>query len=132
MTIMLLDEGWDTGPLFCRRAVAIGPEENAGSLHDRLAVVGAELLVETMAGLAMGTLSPQAQDEALATRAPKMRPEEMHIDWHEPAARLHNLVRPLPRSPGRNFPGRDTFTDREDPCDRGACGGYPWYSPRGA
>ncbi|NLG84974.1 MAG: methionyl-tRNA formyltransferase [Firmicutes bacterium] len=99
VTIMQLDEGWDTGPLLSQRVVEIRPDDNAGTLHDRLAVVGAELLVETLAALAEGRISPRPQDEAAATRAPKIRPEEMRIDWRWPAARLHNLVRALAPKP---------------------------------
>ncbi|MGE5550181.1 MAG: methionyl-tRNA formyltransferase [Bacteroidota bacterium] len=99
VTIMLLDEGWDTGPLLCQRAVRIEPQDDAGSLHDRLAAVGAELLVQALEGLAAGTLIPVPQDETRSSRAPKLRPEEMRLAWHEPATKLHNLVRALAPSP---------------------------------
>ncbi|MGQ9778628.1 MAG: methionyl-tRNA formyltransferase [Bacillota bacterium] len=99
VTIMQLDEGWDTGPILSQRPVEIRPDDNAGTLHDRLAVLGAELLVETLAALAEGRVSPRPQDEAAATRAPKIRPEEMRIAWHMPAERIHNLVRALSPAP---------------------------------
>lgn len=106
VTIMQLDEGWDTGPLVCQRTVRIGPEDDAGSLHDRLAAAGAELLVQALAGLAGGGLRPVAQDEAAATKAPKLRPEEMRLDWRAPAPRLHNLVRALaPAAAAETFHG---------------------------
>lgn len=99
VTIMRVDEGWDTGPILSQRAVAIEPADNAGTLHDRLAALGAELLVETLAGLAEGRIIPRPQDEAGATRAPKIQPEEARIDWRAPAGRIHNLVRALSPAP---------------------------------
>jgi len=99
VTIMQLDEGWDTGPILTQRTVEIRPEDNAGTLHDRLAVIGAELLVETLAALGEGRIMPRPQDESLATRAPKIRPEEMRLDWTMPARRIHNLVRALAPAP---------------------------------
>lgn len=99
VTIMLLDEGWDTGPILARRAVAIDAEDNAGSLHDKLAEAGADLLVEALAGLDAGTLIPVPQDNALATAAPKVKPEECRLDWNRPAVELHNLVRALAPAP---------------------------------
>jgi methionyl-tRNA formyltransferase len=99
VTIMQLDEGWDTGPLLGRRPVAIGPDEDAGSLRDRLAEAGAGLLVEVLAGLAEGSIAPVAQNDALATRAPKIGPEEARMDWRRTARELHNLARALSPAP---------------------------------
>ena len=99
VTIMRLDEGWDTGPMLRQSRVAILPEDDAGTLHERLAVSGASLLRAALAGLAEGTVLAVAQDEALATKAPKIRPEEMRLNWHEPAVRLRNLVRALAPAP---------------------------------
>lgn len=99
VTIMRLDEGWDTGPVILQRAMAVAPEDNAGTLHEKLAAAGADLLVEALAGLARGDLHPRPQDEAGATRAPKLRPEEMRLDWTAPAPYLHNLVRALAPAP---------------------------------
>ena len=99
VTIMRLDEGWDTGTILRQRSIRVAPEEDAGALHDRLAAIGAELLAETLAGLAAGTVVPVAQDDSLATKAPKLRPEETRLDWREPALKLHNLVRALAPAP---------------------------------
>ena len=99
VTIMRLDEGWDTGPLLTQGRVRIGPHEDAGSLHDRLASVGARLLVETVARLAAGEIVPVPQDDAAATRAPKIRPEEERLDWTRPTTALYNLVRALAPGP---------------------------------
>lgn len=99
VTIMQLDAGWDTGPILAQQTVMIRPEDNAGTLHDRLAEVGAALLVETLADLVAGRIRPRPQDDNLATRAPKLRPEEMRIDWTKPARQIHNLVRALAPAP---------------------------------
>lgn len=100
VTTIYLDSGWDTGDMILRRQVPIDPEENAGELQSRLAVVGAEVLVETMALVARGAAPRVAQDEAEATLAPRLRPEEAELDWKRPARELHNRIRGLAPSPG--------------------------------
>ncbi|MDI6871542.1 MAG: methionyl-tRNA formyltransferase [Bacillota bacterium] len=100
VTTIYLDSGWDTGDMILRRPVPIDPEENAGELSKRLAGVGAEVLAETMALVARGAAPREPQDEAEATLAPRLRPEEGEIDWTRPALELHNLVRGLAPSPG--------------------------------
>src|SRR6266536_2751180 len=70
VTTMLIDEGLDTGPTLLARATPIGPEETAADLEPRLARLGALVLLETVAGLAAGTLSARPQDHARATFAP--------------------------------------------------------------
>jgi methionyl-tRNA formyltransferase len=85
VTTMQIDEGLDTGPLLLTRALAIGPDETAAELEPRLARLGGELLVETLAGLASGTLQPQPQDAARATHAPILRKEDGRVDWSLPA-----------------------------------------------
>lgn len=100
ITTMLLDEGMDTGPMLLRREVEIAPDETAGSLHDKLMPVAAALLVETLAGLAAGTITPRPQDDSLATVAPLLRKEDGHIDWTRPAAEIERRVRGLTPWPG--------------------------------
>src|SRR6267143_7154636 len=85
VTTMLIDEGLDTGPMLLARATPIGPEETAADLEPRLARLGAELLIETVAGLAAGTLSPRPQDHARATFAPILKKENGRLDWNRPA-----------------------------------------------
>jgi methionyl-tRNA formyltransferase len=97
---MLLDAGMDTGPTLLRREVPIGPEETGGSLHDKLAPVAAELLVETLAGLAAGTITPQPQDNAQATLAPMLTKGDARIDWRRPAAVLARRLRAFNPWPG--------------------------------
>ena len=85
------------------RETEIGPEENAGSLHDRLMEIGAELVVETAAGLEDGSLTPVPQKSnpnAALKPAPKIFPADTVIDWSKPAASVHNLIRGLSPYPG--------------------------------
>ncbi len=100
VTTMLIDEGLDTGPTLLSRALAIGVEETAEELAPRLARLGAELLLETVRGLADGTLTPTPQDEARATRAPILRKEDGRIDWTRPAREIGWRVRGFTPWPG--------------------------------
>ena len=88
VTTMQIDEGLDTGPLLLTRSLAIGPEETAAELEPRLARLGGELLVETLARLESGTLTAVPQDPARATLAPLLRKEDGRVDWTLPAHAL--------------------------------------------
>ena len=85
VTTMQIDEGLDTGSLLLSRSLAIAPEETAAELEPRLARLGGELLVETLAGLESGTLTAVPQDPARATVAPLLRKEDGRVDWTLPA-----------------------------------------------
>src|SRR5688572_20920347 len=85
VTVMLMDEGLDTGPVLAAMETPIDPDEDAGSLGARLADLGSELLVEALRGLDDGSLDPRSQDQAAATYAPKVLPDEREIDWSQPA-----------------------------------------------
>ena len=85
VTTMQIDEGLDTGPLLLARPLAIGPDETAGELEPRLARLGGDLLVETIAGLERGTLAPAAQDPSRATHARILTKEDGRVDWTLPA-----------------------------------------------
>jgi methionyl-tRNA formyltransferase len=85
VTTMLLDEGMDTGPILMQRGTAILPKEHAPDLERRLAAMGAELLVETLAGLESGDLEATPQDEVPATVSPKLERKMGRIDWSAPA-----------------------------------------------
>lgn len=100
VTTMRIDEGLDTGPILLQRETEIRANEDAGSLGERLARGGSELLVETLDGLLDGTIEPREQDERLATYAPKIDREEERIDWTRPAEEVLRLVRALGPSPG--------------------------------
>jgi methionyl-tRNA formyltransferase len=98
ITTFQMDEGMDTGSVLLQRAVAIGPGETAGELAERLAVLGADVLLETLDRL--GTLTPCPQDSRAATLAPRLRKEDGLLDWTESAARLAARVRGLNPWPG--------------------------------
>lgn len=83
----------DAGPVYARRATPIGVAETARGLHDRLAALGAALLVDELPRLAAGTATPEAQDEALATYAPKLTKADAVLDFTRPAAVLERRVR---------------------------------------
>ena len=98
VTTMRIDAGLDTGDMLLKRETEIGPEENAGELGRRLAVMGADLLVETLARIR--EIVPEKQDNSQATYAPLLKKEDGAIDWSQPAAAIHNRVRGLQPWPG--------------------------------
>jgi len=100
VTTMMTDAGVDTGDILLRREVAIGPEETAGSLSERLAGVGAALLVETLGQLAGGALARVSQDHGKATRHPMLTKEHGRIDWTRGARAIADLVRGVDPWPG--------------------------------
>ena len=81
VTIMLMDAGMDTGPILAQRAIEIRPEDTTGSLEERLASQGAELLVETLPLWLEGRIDAQPQDEAIATHTKLISKEDAVIDW---------------------------------------------------
>ncbi|MBK8482585.1 MAG: methionyl-tRNA formyltransferase [Proteobacteria bacterium] len=93
VTIMLMDEGIDTGAVLAREAIDLRPDETAGSLHDRLAPLGADLLLRTLTPWAQGLLAAQPQDAALASAAPMLRKEDGRVDWRCEAALVDRRVR---------------------------------------
>lgn len=100
ITIMLLDAGMDTGPVLRQRRLDVAETETFGSLHDRLALAGAECLLETLALYHSGSLSPKPQDDSAATYAPPIGKEELRIDWGRPARQLVNAIRAFDPMPG--------------------------------
>ncbi|MBI3962527.1 MAG: methionyl-tRNA formyltransferase [Deinococcus sp.] len=99
-TTMRLDPGMDTGDLLLSRQVAIGPDETAMELSARLAVVGAEVLVETLEGLLAGRMTPTPQDHSQATYARLLKKEDGLVDWSLSAQTLYNRFRGLQPWPG--------------------------------
>lgn len=93
VTTMWMDAGLDTGDMILKDVTPIGPDETVGDLHDRLAVIGAGLLAETIRRVETGTAPRLPQDPALATLAPMIRPEHELIDWTRPSAEIHNHIR---------------------------------------
>jgi methionyl-tRNA formyltransferase len=100
VTTMLIDEGLDTGPTLLSRSTPIGEDETAADLEARLAVMGAEVLVETLAGLGAGTLEAAPQDHDRASLAPVIKKEDGRIDWTMPADALARRVRGFHPWPG--------------------------------
>ncbi|MDZ3822484.1 MAG: methionyl-tRNA formyltransferase [Pseudoxanthomonas sp.] len=99
--LMQMAAGLDTGPVLLTRQTAIGDEDTGQSLHDRLAVLGAEVLAEGLAALAAGTLPAAVpQDDGAATHAAKLDKAESLLDWARPAAELARKVRAFEPWPG--------------------------------
>jgi methionyl-tRNA formyltransferase len=100
---MAMTAGLDCGPVYVEEAVAIGPQETAGELHDRLAVLGGELLVRHFDAIVNGTLDAVEQDDSSATYAGKISKQDSRLDWQEPADALQRRVRAYNPVPGAFF-----------------------------
>lgn len=100
VTIILMDEAIDHGPILAQQRTAIDPNETAGELTERLARSGAELLLATLPDWLAGHLTPRAQDDSQATAAPRLRPEDGRLSWRESAAQLARRVRAMTPCPG--------------------------------
>lgn len=95
VTTMFMAEGMDTGDMLLKSETEIGPEETAGELFDRLKIMGAELLTETLDRLTKGTIKGIPQDESQATLAPMLKKDMSVIDWNKPARYIHDQIRGL-------------------------------------
>ncbi len=100
VTTMILEAGLDTGPMLLAKSVPIGEEETAEDLFVALAAIGAPLMVETLAGLEAGTITPVAQDHALATLAPILTREDGLIDFARTAKQSYDRWRGFQPWPG--------------------------------
>jgi len=100
VTIMKMDAGLDTGPVLTQRAIPLAIGETGQSLHDKLAVLGAALLIETLPGYFSGAIQPQPQPESGVTFASQIKKEEGMIDWTQSAASIERLVRAFTPWPG--------------------------------
>ena len=100
VTTMRIDAGLDTGDILLQRDTPIEAEETAVELGKRLAVMGADLLVKTLAGLERGEIVPRPQNSAQATLAPVLKKEDGLIDWTRPAAEIANRIRGFKPWPG--------------------------------
>ena len=100
VTTMRISRRMDAGDVLLRRRIAIGDNERASELGRRLAPVGAELLLETLARLGNRTLAPTPQDNAMATYAPRLRRADGLVDWSLPARSIHDRLRGLDPWPG--------------------------------
>lgn len=99
-TVFQLSEGVDTGGILAQRSTPIGAEETTGELYERLRQEGAHLLVDAVQGLESGALKPVSQNEADATRAPKVFNQDAHVRFDRPALWVHNQIRAMNPAPG--------------------------------
>jgi len=100
VTIFQLDEKWDAGPIWSQRELRIGEIETASELHDRLAGLGAELIVDTLAEIQCDERGPAVQDASKATWAPKLSRRDSRIDWSQPAFNIVRRINGLWSWPG--------------------------------
>jgi len=95
VTSMYMEKGLDTGDMLIKKELPIGIETTAGEYHDALAVLGGEVLLETLDALEKGTLSPEKQDDSLSTYASQLSKAEGEIDWNNTNEAIYNKVRGL-------------------------------------
>ncbi len=125
VTTILLDEGMDTGDMLLVNETAIGGEETAGELIERLAGIGAEVLMETISGLEDGTITPVPQDHEKKTLAPLLKKEDGRIDWGRTPGEIKNHVRGMIPWPGAftTLRGENLKVFRVDVMDKKGGGG---------
>ena len=99
VTTFFLEESVDTGNILLQARTPVLPDDDAGTLHDRLADVGAEIVLHTVRLVEQGKAIPRPQDPALASPAPKIFKEDCRIDWHTRAEQIRNQIRGLSPSP---------------------------------
>jgi methionyl-tRNA formyltransferase len=99
VTIMLMDEGMDSGDILLQQETAIGAAENYGQLHDRMAIMGANLLIEAIEQMTTGKAEPQPQDKSRVTFAPRLKKETGLINWNFNVYDIVNLIRGLSPAP---------------------------------
>ncbi len=95
VTAMQMNVGLDTGDMLLTKTVEIGADETAGELHDKLSLLGADVMSETIKMIADGALKPQKQDDSLSNYAPMLTKELCPINWNDEAQKVHNKVRGL-------------------------------------
>lgn len=100
ISLMRMDEGLDTGPVYVQETIAIGPDETTESLHDRLAALGADMIGRHLDRILRGELTAVPQDDDGSTYAPMIKKEAGQIDWQQPAADLDRLIRAMTPWPG--------------------------------
>jgi methionyl-tRNA formyltransferase len=100
VTIMRMDQGMDTGPVFLTRTMSVLPDDTAGSLFERMAPIGALALLDALDGLESGTLVARAQDHDAATYAPMLTKNDGIIDWHGSARAVADRIRGVDPWPG--------------------------------
>ncbi len=106
VTTMLMDEGLDTGDMLLSKKIDIDSRETSGSLHDCLAQVGGDLVLETLDKLAGGSLSPIPQEDGQSSYAPLLKKQDGRIDWSRPGQEIESFIRGV-----NPWPGAFTFCD---------------------
>ena len=100
VTSMLMDKGLDTGEMLLWEKVAIEPDDTAGTLHDKLSITAARVLIKTIAGFESGDIRPIPQNHANATYAPLLKKSDGRIDWSKPASVIERFIRGMNPWPG--------------------------------
>jgi methionyl-tRNA formyltransferase len=100
ISIMKMDRGLDTGPVLLQRSIRIDPDDDAGTLHDKLAALGAQLIVQALEGLGRGALEERPQPDEGVTYATKIARPDTILDWTRPAIELERAVRAFRPTPG--------------------------------
>jgi len=100
VSVMQVERRLDAGPVFCREEIDVGADENVGELAARLAATGAPLVARVLDRLEAGTAKAEAQEEAAASHAGRITPEDRRLIWAQPAEAVHNHVRGLTPHPG--------------------------------
>ena len=109
LTTMFSDEGVDTGDMLLKRSLPIEGDDTTGSLSDKLAHIAGSVLLETLAGLENGRITPQKQNDAFATFAPKLKKEEAYIDWRAPAQQVKQRIQALTPFPSAKVSFKDVM-----------------------
>lgn len=100
VTIMQIDAGLDTGDILLKASTEIGPDETAPELGERLATLGADLLIKAIKQIEAGCVHPEKQDDSQATLAPILKKEDGRINWRRPAQDIYNRLRGFDPWPG--------------------------------
>ncbi len=100
VTTMLIDEGLDTGDILFTSKIQISHDDTSATLHDRLADLGADLLIKTLKAIEAGNINPIPQDHTMATYAPKLKKKDGHINWEMAADKLEAFIRGMTPWPG--------------------------------
>lgn len=108
ITTMLMDEGMDTGDILLSSQLDITPEDTSGTLHDRLADLGADLLIQTLKAFETGDIHPVSQDHTQATYAPMLKKKDGRMNWNLPAESLEAFIRGM-----TPWPGAFTFHEKK-------------------
>jgi methionyl-tRNA formyltransferase len=108
VTTMLMDEGMDTGDILLSSKLEIAPDDTSGTLHDRLADLGADLLIQTLKTFDTGNINPISQDHSQATYAPMLKKNDGRMNWELPAESLEAFIRGM-----TPWPGAFTFHEKK-------------------